>query len=83
VHTSAWNARASTSRTEFCSRITRKAAGTSEPALNRVLATLKGQPKLMVELQGHTDNVGNDEYNLKLSGARAQAVMQWAGRARH
>jgi OOP family OmpA-OmpF porin len=49
----------------------------SEPVLNRVLTTLKGQPKLMVELQGHTDNVGNDDYNFKLSGARAQAVMQW------
>ncbi|WP_284261143.1 OmpA family protein [Bradyrhizobium iriomotense] len=49
----------------------------SEPLLNRVLTTLKGQPKLTVELQGHTDNVGSDDYNLKLSGARAQAVMQW------
>ena len=31
----------------------------------------------LVEVQGHTDNVGNDASNLKLSQARAEAVMKY------
>ena len=31
-------------------------------------------PLLKIELSGHTDNVGNDKYNLNLSQRRADAV---------
>ncbi len=32
---------------------------------------------LKLEVQGHTDNVGNDASNQTLSEARAKAVMTW------
>ena len=32
---------------------------------------------LKLEVQGHTDNVGNDVYNQTLSEARAKAVVTW------
>ena len=32
-------------------------------------------PKIKVELASHTDSVGNDAYNLKLSQARAQSCV--------
>ncbi len=35
---------------------------------------LKDNPNVKVEIQGHTDNVGSDAYNMKLSEARAKAV---------
>jgi outer membrane protein OmpA-like peptidoglycan-associated protein len=35
---------------------------------------LKANPELKLEVQGHTDNQGNDDYNLKLSQKRAETV---------
>lgn len=35
---------------------------------------LKDNPTVKVEIQGHTDNIGNDDDNLKLSELRAKAV---------
>lgn len=49
----------------------------SEPVLAKVAALLQAKPTLHVELQGHTDNVGADDANLKLSNARAAAVSAW------
>ena len=49
----------------------------AEPALNQLLSVLKDEPKLVVEIGGHTDNVGKPDYNLKLSDERAAAVRQW------
>lgn len=37
---------------------------------------LKRNPELKVELAGHTDNVGNEKYNQKLSADRAEVVRQ-------
>jgi len=37
---------------------------------------LKDNPNVKVEIQGHTDNVGSDAYNMKLSEARAKAVYE-------
>jgi outer membrane protein OmpA-like peptidoglycan-associated protein len=49
----------------------------SNPTLEKVLALVKSRPDLKLEVQGHTDNVGSDEYNLKLSDARAASVVAW------
>jgi outer membrane protein OmpA-like peptidoglycan-associated protein len=49
----------------------------SEPTLEKVLALLQSRPDLNLEVQGHTDNVGSDDYNLKLSDVRAASVVAW------
>jgi len=38
---------------------------------------MKEDPKLVLEIGGHTDDVGKADYNMKLSGERAAAVVQW------
>jgi outer membrane protein OmpA-like peptidoglycan-associated protein len=38
---------------------------------------LVASPDVQVEISGHTDNVGSDEYNQDLSLRRAQAVKNW------
>jgi OOP family OmpA-OmpF porin len=52
------------------------AALTSESLthLDKVAAALERYPRLTVEMQGHTDSVGADAYNLELSQQRADAV---------
>lgn len=49
----------------------------SDSLLNKAATVLKARPQLAVEVQGHTDNVGADDYNLKLSDARAASVLNW------
>lgn len=46
----------------------------ARPALLEAADVLKQYPDIRVEVQGHTDNVGSDEYNMELSVRRAQAV---------
>lgn len=45
-------------------------------ALDEVARTLKNQKNLNVEIGGHTDDVGNDGFNLQLSQQRAESVRQ-------
>ncbi len=46
----------------------------SFPILDAVKDVLAANPKIILEVQGHTDNVGQAGYNLKLSQQRADAV---------
>ena len=50
--------------------------GDSEEGVAMLAAFLERHPDLVVELAGHTDNVGSDAYNLKLSQERAEVVRQ-------
>lgn len=45
--------------------------------LNKLLVFLQKNPGMIVEISGHTDSRGSDDYNLKLSRNRAKAVVQW------
>ena len=47
----------------------------SEPAIDEIAKLLTGNPALKVDIVGHTDMVGDAASNLKLSQARAQAVI--------
>src|SRR5271157_3920888 len=49
----------------------------SDPVLQQILDLLKKSPKLKIEVQGHTDNVGGDAYNQTLSESRAKAIVTW------
>lgn len=49
----------------------------SYPILNQAVQLLKKNPKVRVEIQGHTDSVGSDSYNMRLSDARANSVYQY------
>jgi OmpA-OmpF porin, OOP family len=49
----------------------------SHPELNRLLKILADYPHIQMEIAGHTDGVGSDEYNQKLSHERAEAVRQY------
>lgn len=50
---------------------------TSTVELNRIADLLLDNPTLVVEIQGHTDNVGSAEINKKLSQDRADAVRMY------
>lgn len=45
--------------------------------LDRVVKLLNESPNMEIELSGHTDNVGSDEFNQQLSQDRANAVTQY------
>lgn len=49
----------------------------SETILLMAYNALVAQPDVQVEISGHTDNVGSQEYNQALSLQRAQAVRNW------
>ena len=49
----------------------------SDAALQPVANIMAADQALKLEVQGHTDNVGNDAYNQTLSESRAKAVATW------
>ncbi len=49
----------------------------AKDTLNEVAAGMVGQPSLSVQIGGHTDSVGSDAYNLKLSQGRASSVRSY------
>lgn len=48
----------------------------SAPQLAEMVSYLKASPEMRVYVVGHTDNSGGLDYNLKLSDARAKAVVE-------
>lgn len=51
----------------------------STKQLQHVVTLLKDNPDLMIEVQGHTDDQGSDDYNLELSQRRAETVVAYLG----
>ena len=49
----------------------------SYPELDEVVAMMKENTKVVIQLEGHTDNKGNADANLKLSQSRVDAVKKY------
>jgi len=49
----------------------------SAAVLRQVLALLKKNPRMHLEVQGYTDDTGTDAYNQMLSESQAAAVVAW------
>lgn len=49
----------------------------SKPILNVLAAYLKANPKISIQVEGHTDNIGGAQFNLELSRNRAASVKKY------
>lgn len=49
----------------------------SRVELDRLVLLLKNNPKLRIEISGHTDDQGAEEYNMNLSANRARVVYEY------
>lgn len=49
----------------------------SKPILNRVIELMKKYPEMVVEIGSHTDNRGDDKYNMDLSSHRAESTKEY------
>jgi outer membrane protein OmpA-like peptidoglycan-associated protein len=45
--------------------------------LNRLVEFMKNNPELKIEISAHTDDVGSDAYNIRLSDKRAESVVKF------
>ena len=54
-----------------------KLTGDSGETLDRVAASLRDWPEIRVEIGGHSDSKGGDEYNRSLSQRRAESVRDY------
>lgn len=50
---------------------------TSFTILNKIVKIMKDNPDYSIEINGHTDNMGDDDSNQKLSETRANAVVKY------
>lgn len=55
----------------------------SEPVLREIADALNHNPAWKLRVEGHTDNIGGDQYNLDLSQRRAEAVKLALGTRYH
>ena len=56
---------------------TARLKSTSNPELNKLLKVIQENPRYVIEISGHTDNVGGKEFNQWLSKRRAQAIVDY------
>ncbi|MGB4415048.1 MAG: OmpA family protein [Paludibacter sp.] len=49
----------------------------SNPILNKVVEVMKQNPSYNIEINGHTDSTGSEDYNLELSQKRADEVRKY------
>lgn len=52
---------------------------TAQSNLDKIVRVFKQNPKTHIMIYGYTDSVGRDEYNMKLSRSRANAVKAYLG----
>ncbi|MDX1907438.1 MAG: OmpA family protein [Bacteroidia bacterium] len=61
----------------FFERATAVLLPTSRPELDRLVMLMLAMPGLVIEIQGHTDNIGSEDELLLLSEARARMVRSY------
>ena len=49
----------------------------SKTALDEMAQVLRDNPNVTIEMASHTDRIGSDEYNIRLSSRRAQSVIDY------